>query len=36
VLLSIVSGFFARVHIMLPQSSIFEEVSALIEIFLHR
>ncbi|RYN60138.1 hypothetical protein AA0119_g13296 [Alternaria tenuissima] len=35
-LLSIVAGFFARVDIILPQSSIFEEVSNLIEILTYR
>ena len=35
-LLSIVAGFFARVDIMVPQSSIFEEVSNLIEILRYR
>ncbi|EUC26878.1 hypothetical protein COCCADRAFT_42192 [Bipolaris zeicola 26-R-13] len=35
-LLSIVAGFFARIGIMLPQSSVFEEVSDLIEILMYR
>lgn len=35
-LLSIVAGFFARVDIMLPRSSIFEEVTSLIEILTYR
>ncbi|KAH3953672.1 hypothetical protein HBH70_238930 [Parastagonospora nodorum] len=35
-LLSIIAGFFARVEIMLPESSIFEEVSNLIEILTYR
>jgi hypothetical protein len=35
-LLSIIAGFFARVEITFPESSIFEEVSDLIEILTYR
>jgi hypothetical protein len=36
VFLSIVAGFFARIGILLPQTSVFEEVSDLIETLTYR
>lgn len=35
-LLSIVAGFFARIGIVFPQSSVFGEVSSLVEILTYR
>jgi hypothetical protein len=35
-LLSIVAGYFARVGIVFAQSSVFEEVSSLVEILTYR
>ena len=34
--LSMVAGLFARIGILLPQTSVFEEVSDLIEILTYR